>query len=53
MVREGISGDTWRCFDNLPLNKILDPITEAHAIIGIMAMGLVAGTEEGFVEIWG
>ena len=53
MVRDGISGDTWRCFDDLPLNKILDLMTEAHAIVGIVAMGLVVGTEEGLVEIWG
>ena len=53
MVREGILGDTWRCFDDLPLNKILDLMTKAYAVIGIMAMGLVVGTEEGFVEIWG
>ena len=53
VVREGISSDTWQCFDDLPLNKILDLMTEAHTIVGIMAMGLVVGTEEGFVEIWG
>ena len=53
MVREGISGDTWWCFDDLPLNKILDLMTEAYAVIGIMAMGLVVGAEEGFFEIWG
>ena len=28
-------------------------MTEAHAVIGIMAMGLVVGTKKGFVEIWG
>ena len=53
VVREGILGDTWRCFNDLPLNKILDHMMEAHAIVGIMAMGLVVSTEEGFVEIWG
>ena len=53
VVREGISGDTWRCFNDLPLDKILDLMAEVHAIVGIMAMGLVVGTEEGFVEIWG
>ena len=53
MVKEGISGDTGWCFNDLPFNKVLDLMTEAHTTIGIMAMGLVVGTEKGFVEILG